>query len=254
MPGTGAFSHVGIGKEAVYGTPVVASDHLQFVSEALTHNIEELVGEYMRGIVDEAPSYEGMHTVNGDVVVEVHPQTIGYLFRMALGAPVTTGAGPYVHTFTPVQADFSTLTPLPPYTLEVHRDLEQAWQFASCVANSLKFAWGIDQKIMRATMNVLGKDITLIAKTTPTLEAANPFLWHQGVHKVGGPLVAINTLLGIEIDINNNLEGVSTLNGQKTISRVRRNGYRVISTNFTFDVESLTEYTRFKNQTETAFE
>ncbi len=254
MAGLGAFSHVGIAKETTFGTAVAANDYLQIVSESVSHNIEEIVREANRGIVDEPASLEGLNTIAGDIVVEVQPQTIGYLLRSALGAPVTTeAAAPYTHTFTPVQTDFAAKCALPPYTLEVHRDLEQAFQFAGCVVNNLQFTWGVDQKILRCTASILGKSVTLISKTSPEFEAANPFTWEQATYKSGSPLAAIDTLTAIQITVNNNLEAVATLNNTKEISRIRRNGFRTVEVQFTFEVEDLTEYNRFKAQSENAF-
>lgn len=255
MAGLGVYAHVGIAKETTFGTPVTASDYLQIVSESISHNIEEVVREAIRGIADEPASLEGLTTITGDIVVEVQPQTIGYLLRSALGAPVSTGAATqYKHVFTPVQSDFATKCALPPYTLEVHRDLDQAFQFSGCAVNSLQFSWGVDQKILRCTASILGKSITLIAKTSPTFEAANPFTWEQATYKTGAPLAAIDTLTAIQITINNNLEAVATLNNTKEISRIRRNGYRTVELQLTYEVEDLTEYNRFKAQSENAFE
>ncbi|MBO8169962.1 MAG: hypothetical protein H0Z35_12380 [Thermoanaerobacteraceae bacterium] len=254
MPGLGAFAHVGLGKETTFGTPVAASDYIKIISESIAHEIEELVLEGLGGVVDEPASLEGLNTVAGDLNVEVHPESIGHLLRSALGEPVTSGTGPYTHTFTPAQDNFSPVCALPPYTLEVHRDLEQAFQFTGCVVNQLQFNWGVNQKIMQATANILGKDVALIAKTTPSFETNEPFTWHQVNPQVGNPLTAIDTISAVQISINNNLEAVPTLNNTKTISRIRRNGFRVVEVQFTFEVEDLAEYNRFKNQEENAFQ
>lgn len=60
---------------------------LPFTSESLTTNIEELMSAAQRGISDEPKSYQGARSFGGDVVVEVHPWSIGYLLRGALGVP-----------------------------------------------------------------------------------------------------------------------------------------------------------------------
>lgn len=255
MAGLGAFAHVGVGKETAFGTAVAASDYLQIVSESISHNIEEVVREAIHGVVDEPASLAGLETIAGDIVVEVQPETIGYLLRSALGAPETTGVeAPYTHTFTPVQTDFAAKCALPPYSLEIHRDLEQAFQFAGCVVNNLQFSWGVDQKILRCTASILGKSVTLIAKTTPEFETSNPFTWEQATYKTGSPLAAVDTLTAIQITVNNNLEAVATLNNTNEISRIRRNGFRTVEIQFTFEVEDLTEYNKFKAQSENAFE
>ena len=254
MAGLGAFAHVGIAKEVAFGTAVAATDYLAIKSESISHDIEEIVSEAIRGIVDEPASLEGLNSVAGDITLEVQPQTIGYLLRSALGASSTAGEDPYVHTFTPAQADFLTGCALPPYTLEVHRDLASAFQFAGCVVNNLEFTWGVDQKILQCKASILGKTVTLIAATSPTFEAANPFTWEQVTPKVGSPLAAIDTLTAVQITVDNALAAVATLNNTNLISRIRRDGFRKVTTQFTFEVEDLAEYNRFTAQSENAFE
>lgn len=42
----------------------------------------------------------GRRDVSGNVTVTPAPESIGFWLKHAIGTPVTTGAGPYVHTFT----------------------------------------------------------------------------------------------------------------------------------------------------------
>jgi len=252
--GVGALAHLGIAKEVTWGTAVAAADYLKMVSEGIVVNKEEIVSEAKRGVWDEPESFEGLETVEGPVTVEVQPETVGLLLMAALGAPTTTGVGPYTHTFTPTNAKFSADCALPPLTLEVHRDMEQAFQYAGCVVNQLQLQFGTDQKIMRAQATIIGKEGTLIAATTPAMETNKPFTWDELVVQAGNPLAALAGLEGVTLTINNNLVGIPTLNNTKQISAIRRNGYRVIETSFTFDARDLTEYNRFINQDKTAFD
>jgi hypothetical protein len=253
----GSLAHVGIGKEATWGTPAAAQDYLKFSSEGLTEEIEQVMSEVQLGIVDEAPSYDGMRTVSGDVSFDVYPNVVGHLLRAAFGAPTTTQPDAvgsptvYQHVFTPVQSNFSNVCALPPYTFEVHRDFEQAFQYAGAVVNDLTFSFGTDTKIMQGTAAVIAKSLALIAETVSNFEVTNPFLWHQATVSIGG--VENEDLQTFEFGINNSLEGRSTLNNTKEISRIARNGKRTFPVKFTFDLKDLAEFNRFRNQNEVAF-
>ena len=74
MSAKGQLSHIGIGKETVFGTPVPVTDYLKFNSESITEAKEELVSAQMPGRRDEPESYEGLNTISGETVHEVHPK------------------------------------------------------------------------------------------------------------------------------------------------------------------------------------
>lgn len=246
---SGIFSFIGLAKETTWGTPVASTAYLQFLTESLTHNIEQLMEAELRGYPDEPPQYEGLNTVAGDITFAVRPATIGYFLKSALGTPTTTGGapGPYTHVFNPATSHFSTVCSLPPYTLEIHRDLASAFQYSGCVVNELTIEQGTGQKIMRASAAILGKSVTTITKTSPTLEALDPFLWRNAVVKIGAVEV---TPESYSFHVANSLEAFPLLNQSKEVASIIWNGHRVFDLNFTFDVANLDEYNRFKNQTE----
>lgn len=246
----GSLAHIGLGKEVTFGTPVAATEYIRFASEGLNEEIEQVISENLNGVVDEGPSYEGMHNVAGDISFDVYPSIVGHLLRGAFGAPVTTlvVAGVYQHVFTPIQSNFSNVCALPPYTLEVNRDLEQAFQYAGAVVNDLSFSFGTDNKIMQGTAALIAQKLALIAKTTPSLEATNPFLWHQATVTLDS--VISKDISTLEFGINNNLEARATLDGTKNVSRILRNGTRTFPVKFSLELKDLTEYNKFKAQNE----
>lgn len=249
----GVNAHLGLAKEAVFGTPLAATDYVMFVSESLSHEIEQLMETSLRGSPDEPPQFAGLETFRGDVVFEGRPQLLGYFLQSCLGNPATSGTGPYTHVFTPRTDAFSDLCALQPYTLEIHRDLGagNAFQFAGSIVNTLALEFGVGQKILKCTAGIIAKDLANIAKTTPSYADENPFLWHQAAISVGGS--GNQNLESLGLTINNNCEGIPLLNGTKKIAKIKRTGYRTLDFSATFDVDDLAEYNRFKNQTETAF-
>jgi len=87
---------IGVKKEINWGSRdgVGANDfYLPFVSESLTANIEELLSAAQRGVPDEPKSYQGERAFAGDIVLEVHPASLGAILRSAFGVPDTDPAG-----------------------------------------------------------------------------------------------------------------------------------------------------------------
>jgi len=92
--GQGARGHIGIKKELIWGQKEAGDNDffLPFVSETLIPNIEEVLSAAQRGILDEPKSYQGEKAFPGNIVVEVHPASLGHLLRSAINEPA--GATP----------------------------------------------------------------------------------------------------------------------------------------------------------------
>ncbi len=86
---------------------------------------------------------------------------------------------------------------LPPYTLEIDRDLAKAFQYDGAVVNTMNFSFGVDQKILGLTAGWIAKDVNLIDPTAPSLEATQPFRWNQAYLFIGRDYSAT-------VDINGN--------------------------------------------------
>ena len=264
MSPLGQGTHIGLGKQTIWSTPVGASDYIKFSSETLTLAIEELISTSLGAKRDEPDSFEGLGTIAGDTIHEVHPNALGYLLRSWFGKLLSqelVATKAYKHAFTPgidkeakgtadsgsettlVDADLVpgndwwngcwlhiisgtnagewriitdseassntvTVSPafpvaidntsvyeirngpehciLPPYTLEIHRDLPlKAFQFAGFVPNTLAFSFGVAAKILSLTASWLGKDVALIDPTSPSWESTEPFRWNQAILLVG---------------------------------------------------------------------
>ena len=87
--GQGARGHIGIKKELIWGQKEAGANDvfLPFVSETLIPNIEDVLSAAQRGILDEPKSYQGERAFGGDIVIEVHPASLGHLLRSAINEP-----------------------------------------------------------------------------------------------------------------------------------------------------------------------
>ncbi|GAI99224.1 unnamed protein product, partial [marine sediment metagenome] len=104
MSPSGQATHIGLGKQTIWDTPVPASDYIKFSSESLTLAIEELISTSLAVKRDEPDSFEGLGTIAGDTLHEVHPQALGHLLRSWFGKLLSqelVATKAYKHAFTP---------------------------------------------------------------------------------------------------------------------------------------------------------
>lgn len=87
---------IGVKKEVTWGSRdgSGANDfYLPFISESLTHDIEKVLSAVQMGVVDKPKGYQGQRSYAGDVVIEVHPASLGAILRSAFDVPDTDPAG-----------------------------------------------------------------------------------------------------------------------------------------------------------------
>ena len=166
--------------------------------------------------------------------------------RIDTAAAATTAKD---HVFTPSQTDWKTDCPLYSYTVEVHRDqtAAEAWQFLGCVVNTLNLKFGVDDKILNGTAGIIAQNVDRVTKETIAFVTTNPFTWDQAEIKIGGTEEGdINSYLeSMEINIDNKLVGIPSLNKTAIISRLYRSAPRVVAVNFVTDFIDQAEYDIF---------
>jgi hypothetical protein len=251
--GYGANAHLGLGKESTWGSQEAATVYVPFISENITHEIEQIMEPSIYARPDEPEQYAGLQTLRGDLVFEGKPTTLGYFLNSCFGTRNTSGAGdPYTHVFTPRTTNFHADCALQPYTLDINRDLGagNAFQIKGAVFDRLQFECGVGQKILKCTAGVIAKDFANIAISSPTHADEDPFLWHQAAISIASAPNAV--MEGFSIALNNGLEGFPLLNATSRIGKLLRNGFRTCDVSLTFHTDDLTEYNRFIAQTEAA--
>lgn len=146
--------YLALGKETTAGTAVAPSVYLEFISETITTNKTLVFSNPVYGSrskrlhvnrgINEAPS--------GEIVLEVEPNTIGYLLRSCFGAPSTSGptdTTAYTHVFTQPY----TTTALPTYTMDIAiGDDDSIRRYTGVKFNSVSFA--IVDNVWQATFGV----------------------------------------------------------------------------------------------------
>lgn len=99
---SGLQSQLGFINESTVGTFATPTKFVEFVSEDLRLEIERIESKGLRaGRTTLHRWAAGVQRVVGGFEMELVPQGAALLWKHALGAVSTSGAGPYVHTITP---------------------------------------------------------------------------------------------------------------------------------------------------------
>lgn len=246
----GQEGHIGISFQQSMGTAYVSSvDYFSFISESLTEKIEDLISESLSARLDEPDAYEGMHGIEGDIVMEVHPATVGKLLKAWCGQSSMTGysGSCYTHQFIPRASDWEDeRAALQPMTIEIYRDTGSAYQYFDCLANqlTLEIAQG---SLFKCTLGVIGAQFAWMDKSTPSYDSGSFFSWDVVSVSLGGS--GIDYVADLSIVCNNNLEGKAYLDLKKYPSRILRTGFRTVEISGTMLLVGDTEARNYANRT-----
>jgi hypothetical protein len=250
----GFAGHVGLGKEATWGTPVAGTDYLEAFSETLAATYDRFDVKNIVGRFSEPDDVAGVLRIEGDLVVPGHPVAIGHLLNGAFGQgskTITVVLSGFLWTteWWPAPADLGANNPLPGYTLEMFRDVTSAHRYAGVQVGKLTMQIQPNQEL-RVTAGLLAKTTSVVAKSAPSFPGSptDPFTFDTASVQVGG--AAVDIVETLTVDLDNQLEGVPVLNVSNEIARVRRSGPQLVRASGTVGFENLTDYNRFMAQTE----
>lgn len=250
--GYGMKGHLLISAQQSFGTATNSWDSVPIISESLTTNIEELIEEGMRGRFEESPSHEGLLTVAGDIVFEPHPVMLGHFLRGVTGqASSTAQDSSFLWEFLPAANDFTPgVCAVPPFTLQVFRDVGSAYQLTDAIINALtiEVAGGA---IKRATAGVLARISSLMDPGTPSYETGKPWTWDASSISIAG--AANSDFENYAITFENNIEGVTLLNATKLHAKYMRNDHRRFGVSGGVCFINQAEYNQFRAVAEQRF-
>jgi hypothetical protein len=251
--GYGFEGHIGLGKETTWGSAAAITDYVEALSENVALTIERFTHKNIIGTLAEPDDTAGLRRVAGGITFAAHPVAVGYFLNSALsnfGATEVTSGILYSTLFKTGSGDFSSASPVVPYTFEIYRGVTSSQQYTGCVVNALNITFNSNGAVM-CEAQMLGRGHTAaMSRSTPTFPGSpsKPFTFDTCSLSLGGAAnVNIETLT---IGINNNLEGISALNLTTDIAKVRRNNHQMVNVSGVLDFADNTEYLNFVNQTE----
>ena len=263
----GVFAYLGLGVESSGGTPSFSAsivDYMSFVSETLAATREDIDSQELAQSPDRRKVYSGIQRVGGQIQVEAHPLTLGYLLRTAFDS-TTTFAGGYgipgvfgvnnshagvrTHKFTTRLGQFQSGSgcDLPCLTIEANRgpglNVDSSFYYFNLATNVLEMT--IEQgQLVRVSADMVGRDFGSAAKSTPAIPDAAAWLWSQASVSVDG--VGASIFESLTFRLNNALEPINRIGSGLRADQVRRNNFREMNVNGTMGFDSLAQFDRFR--------
>jgi hypothetical protein len=193
--------------ETVYGTPP-SGNYIKFpfVSSDLGSEQGLIASDLLGQGRDPSQPIRDVIRVEGNVVVPVDLRNFGHWLKALLGAPTTTGTGPYTHTFA------SGASSLPSLALEVGMpEVPIFFTEAGVRVNSAQLTFA-RSGAANATLNCIAQGETDAGVTgggTPTVASLTRFNQFQGSIKKDG--VQLGNVTGAQLTYANNLERIETI-------------------------------------------
>jgi hypothetical protein len=193
--------------ESTYGTaPASGFRRLPFASTTLGRDQGLIENELLGYGRDPLAPSRDVINVDGDVVIPVDADGIGYWLKGLLGNPVTTGTTPKVHTFQ------SGAVTLPSMAIEKNMpDLPRFEMFSGLRANSMSFTMQRSGNL-QATVSLIGRGMVPAATTqagSPTDITLARFNQFQG--SILRDSVALGNIVSADFTYTNNLDRVETI-------------------------------------------
>lgn len=249
---SGIGSQIGLAAESTVGTRVAPSRFFEFTKESLRLVRPRVPSKALRANrYMSRRAYQLAQYVEGDVEFELAPQSTGLVWKHALGSVMTTGSGPYTHTFSHGALDALG------FTIQVNRPdssgTDRPFDYLGCQITRLALAAKADDVVM-ATMSVYGQH----EDTSQSLASASypsswtPYTFVHGVLSLAGTEVSVKEV-GVEIETGlqtgrHFMRSTTPQRPKASVSaRTRDVGGTILC-----DFEGLTAYNRFVNQTAAA--
>ena len=193
--------------ETVYGTsPSGNYMKFPFVSSELGSEQGLIASDLLGQGRDPYAPIRDVIRVEGNIVVPVDVRNFGHWLKALLGAPTTTGSGPYTHTFV------SSVANLPSLSLEVGMP-EVPIYFTNMGVRvdsmQLNFARSGAANATLACIAQGESDAAVSGGGTPTSEVLTRFNQFQGSIKKNG--VQLGNVTGAQLTYSNTLERIETI-------------------------------------------
>lgn len=95
--------------ESAFLTPGANGEQINVVRQGVTPNEAREVDQTLAGFRAQPRSVPGARNAPGPILVNIAPEDIGIMLKHLIGAPTTTGAGPYTHVFQPALSGANAL-------------------------------------------------------------------------------------------------------------------------------------------------
>ena len=203
----GARAQMALAFETVYGTPPVGGfTKMPFASTTLGAEQPLLNSELLGYGRDPLGPIKDAVTADGDVVVPIDAEAVGFWLKAAFGDPVTTGTGPWTHEFR------SGAWVLPSLSIETGMpEVPRFAMYSGCVLDQL--SWQMQRSgLLTATARLVaqGETVgTVSSAGTPAPIDLKRFGHFNGAITRNG--TALGNVVSAQISYANNLDRIETI-------------------------------------------
>ena len=227
------------------GTPAGYKIPVSQVSIGMRRNLID--NTELRGNRNAAAPVKGNVSVEGNFVHPLHLDAVGWLLKHGIGAPTTSGIGPYTHVF---KVGSSLPTGI---ELEVgYTDIGQYELHKGCRVQSLRFQ-AEPEGVAQVTVTVVGRETTAGSSSvdsTPTEYTSVAIPQFDASIQEGGAAIAIVTALDLTVE-NNLDDSVYVVGGSGLRADLPEDTVRVTG-QLTALFQDLTLYNKALNHTESS--
>lgn len=204
---TGARTQVAAVFESTYGTaPGSGYRRFPFATENLGAVRPLLANELLGFGRDPLAPQRDAITADGDMVIPLDVENLGFWLRAAFGSPTTTGTTPKVHTYN------SGSWTLPSMAIEIGMpEVPRFAMYTGVMLNSLRFQMA-RSGLLQATLGLLAQKETVAASTgagTPTSYAFQRFGHFNGAITRDGS--ALGSIVSADVTYSNNLDPIEVI-------------------------------------------
>lgn len=196
--GKGSSAELRLGFETTYGTTPGAPATFTLPFNTFDFKETQALNDTstITGNRNMTAPFVGYKSVDGSVVVPVDATAFGHWIKLLMGAPTTTGTGPYVHTFK-VGDDTPSA-----FIEKAHTDLSLYYLDNGMKANSLEITFGGDDELTASIALIGAKETKGTSEVaTPTVVALDRF------NKFQAALTGATDVKNITLNFTNSLDG-----------------------------------------------
>jgi len=257
----GAQAKVGFARQTNPGSYVIAtasptSYHaMGFVSHDIGLEKDELLSQNLIGRFEQGATYSGISRVNGTIEFEATPRNLLTALGLAVAhAPAAVNSGSIRSwTFLPNTADYDSLYVKAPWSMySQFADSNSADLFFDIQFGQLDFIISQGQFTRGRLQCVGGNRVSTgvgSANIVPNAaDAGRLFPWNVASISYGGS--ALQTASDITVSLNENIDGLYTINGTLTPFKYTRTGFREVTVNGTFYMTDRTMLNNFTGETQ----
>jgi len=249
MPGV--LGHIGLGKEASWGTGVAPSVFYP-ATEEINQELARMRIEEPHASVMPLPSEAGRFSIQGGLRgIPAYTDAIGHLLLAFFGQVNTSGAAaPYTHVFDVLNGNLGADHARPPYSVQVTKE-SKTRRFVGGQLNQLKLAQDAEN-YLKIDADFIFKDFQDgLAPATPSVPTDPVFGFRDLAVKRGGAAFPVR-VESVEITFSNNLEVVNAV-GSDRIAAVDQ-GVVNAQAQFTVEFDDAAIYSDFVNDVASDYE